>query len=124
MWLGPFAILRKVNTHAYHVKLPSQLKSRHPVFHMSLLEPVKTSTSPNRHQVPPPPVIIKEDEEWEVSNTGLKSQERKIMVFGGMQRFQSRSEKCTCDPTGNLKNFPELVKDFHSSYPDKPGRNS
>ncbi|MBW0512209.1 hypothetical protein O181_051924 [Austropuccinia psidii MF-1] len=36
-WLGPFPILKKVRTHAYHLKLPSQWKSIHPVFHISLL---------------------------------------------------------------------------------------
>ncbi|MBW0573796.1 hypothetical protein O181_113511 [Austropuccinia psidii MF-1] len=66
-WLGPFPILKKVSTHAYQLKLPSQWKSIHPVFHISLLEPVKTSTIPNRHQGPPPPIIIEEEEEWEVS---------------------------------------------------------
>ncbi|MBW0553549.1 hypothetical protein O181_093264 [Austropuccinia psidii MF-1] len=40
--LGPFPILKKVSTHAYNLKLPSQWKSIHPVFHISLLEPVKT----------------------------------------------------------------------------------
>ncbi|MBW0569940.1 hypothetical protein O181_109655 [Austropuccinia psidii MF-1] len=50
-WLGPFQILKKVSTHAYHLKLPSQWKSIHPVFHISLLEPVKTSTIPNRHHL-------------------------------------------------------------------------
>ncbi|MBW0550165.1 hypothetical protein O181_089880 [Austropuccinia psidii MF-1] len=48
-WLGPFLILKKVSTHAYHLKLPSQWKSIHPVFHISLLEPVKTSKIPNRY---------------------------------------------------------------------------
>ncbi|MBW0470459.1 hypothetical protein O181_010174 [Austropuccinia psidii MF-1] len=43
--------------------LPSQWKSIHPVFHISLLEPVKTSTIPNWHQEPPPPIIIEEEEE-------------------------------------------------------------
>ncbi|MBW0541938.1 hypothetical protein O181_081653 [Austropuccinia psidii MF-1] len=57
----------KVSTHAYHLKLPYQRKSIQPVFHISLLEPVKTSTIPNRHQEPPPPIIIEEEEEWEVS---------------------------------------------------------
>ncbi|MBW0579860.1 hypothetical protein O181_119575 [Austropuccinia psidii MF-1] len=66
-WLGPFPILKKVSTHSYHLKLPSQWKSIHPVFHISLLEPVKTSTIPNWHQEPPPPTIIEEEEEWEVS---------------------------------------------------------
>ncbi|MBW0578701.1 hypothetical protein O181_118416 [Austropuccinia psidii MF-1] len=66
-WLGPFTILKKVSTHAYHLKLLPQWKSIHPVFHIFLLEPVKTSTIPNRHQEPPPPIIIEEEEEWEVS---------------------------------------------------------
>ncbi|MBW0577888.1 hypothetical protein O181_117603, partial [Austropuccinia psidii MF-1] len=66
-WLGPFPILKKVSTHAYSLKLPSQSKSIHPVSHISLLEPVKTSTTPNRHQGPPPTIIIEEEEEWEVS---------------------------------------------------------
>ncbi|MBW0460672.1 hypothetical protein O181_000387 [Austropuccinia psidii MF-1] len=66
IWLGPFLILKEVSTHAYQLKLPSQWKSIHPVFHISLFEPVKTSTVPNRHQEPPPSIIIGE-EEWEVS---------------------------------------------------------
>ncbi|MBW0569938.1 hypothetical protein O181_109653 [Austropuccinia psidii MF-1] len=56
--LGPFPILKKVSTNAYHLKLPSQWKSIHPVIHISLLEPVKTSTIPNKNQEPPPPMII------------------------------------------------------------------
>ncbi|MBW0474584.1 hypothetical protein O181_014299 [Austropuccinia psidii MF-1] len=66
-WLGPFPILKKVSTQAYHLKLPSQWSSIHPVFHISLLEPIKTSTIPNQNQEPPPPIIIEEEEEWEVS---------------------------------------------------------
>ncbi|MBW0570754.1 hypothetical protein O181_110469 [Austropuccinia psidii MF-1] len=66
-WLSPFPILKKFSIHAYHLKLPSQWKSIHPVFHISLLEPVKTSTIPNRHQETPPPIIVEEEEEWEVS---------------------------------------------------------
>ncbi|MBW0479987.1 hypothetical protein O181_019702 [Austropuccinia psidii MF-1] len=66
-WLGPLPILTKVSFHAYYLKLPSQRKSIHPVFHISLLEPVKTPTIPNWHQEPPHPIIIEEEEEWEVS---------------------------------------------------------
>ncbi|MBW0481041.1 hypothetical protein O181_020756 [Austropuccinia psidii MF-1] len=62
-WLGPFPILNKVRTHAYHLKLPPQWKSIHPLFHISLLEPVKTSTIPKRNQQPPSPIIIEEEEE-------------------------------------------------------------
>ncbi|MBW0551449.1 hypothetical protein O181_091164 [Austropuccinia psidii MF-1] len=66
-WLGPFQILKKVSTHSYHLNLPSQWRSINPVFHISLLEPVKTSKIPNWNQDPPPVVIIEEEEELEVS---------------------------------------------------------
>ncbi|MBW0483241.1 hypothetical protein O181_022956 [Austropuccinia psidii MF-1] len=65
--LGPFPILKKVSNHAYNLKFPSQWKYIHPVFHISLLEPVKTSKITNQNQEPTPPIIIEEEEEWEVS---------------------------------------------------------
>ncbi|MBW0483146.1 hypothetical protein O181_022861 [Austropuccinia psidii MF-1] len=61
-WLGPFPTLKKISTHAYHLKLQFQWRSIHPVFHISLLEPVKTSKIPNWHQEPPPPIILEEEE--------------------------------------------------------------
>ncbi|MBW0520668.1 hypothetical protein O181_060383 [Austropuccinia psidii MF-1] len=50
-WLASFPILKKVSTHSHHLKLPSQWRSFHPVFHISLFEPVKTSrdSSSNHH---------------------------------------------------------------------------
>ncbi|MBW0472798.1 hypothetical protein O181_012513 [Austropuccinia psidii MF-1] len=65
-WFFPFPILNKVSTHAYQLKLSSQWNSNHPDIHISLLEPVKTSSIPNRHQEPPPSYII-EEEEFEIS---------------------------------------------------------
>ncbi|MBW0499731.1 hypothetical protein O181_039446 [Austropuccinia psidii MF-1] len=67
-WFGPFPILRKFINHAYHLRLPSQWKSVHPVFHIYLLELVRRTAIPNRHkEPPPPPIIIEEEEELEVS---------------------------------------------------------
>ncbi|MBW0571826.1 hypothetical protein O181_111541 [Austropuccinia psidii MF-1] len=124
-WLGPFPILKKVSTHAYHLKLPSQWKSIHPVFHISLLEPVKTSTIPNRHQEPPPPIIIEEEEEWEVSQIlSSKLKRRRLWYLVEWKGFSQDSERSTWEPAENLKNCLELVKDCHSLYPDKPGPNS
>ncbi|MBW0587392.1 hypothetical protein O181_127107, partial [Austropuccinia psidii MF-1] len=124
-WLGPFTILKKVSTHSYHLKLPSQWKSIHLVFYISLLEPAKTSTIPNRHQDPPPPIIIKEEEEWEVSQIlDSKFKRGKLWYLVEWKGFSQDSERSTWEPTQNLKNCPELFKDFHSLYPDKRGPNS
>ncbi|MBW0547571.1 hypothetical protein O181_087286 [Austropuccinia psidii MF-1] len=57
----------KIGSHAHHLKLPQQWKSVHPVFHVSLLEPVKQSSIPNGHQLPQPPVLVEEQEEWQVA---------------------------------------------------------
>ncbi|MBW0479260.1 hypothetical protein O181_018975 [Austropuccinia psidii MF-1] len=46
-FLGSFEVLKKVGSHAYHLKLPLQWKSVHPVFHVSLLEPVNKSIIQN-----------------------------------------------------------------------------
>ncbi|MBW0560473.1 hypothetical protein O181_100188 [Austropuccinia psidii MF-1] len=115
----------KVSTNAYHLKLPSQWKSIHPVFHISLLEPVKTSVIPNRHQEPPPPIIIEEQEEWEVSQIlDSKLKRGTLWYLVEWEGFSQDSEGYTWEPAENLKNCPELVKDFHSLYPEKPGPNS
>ncbi|MBW0497430.1 hypothetical protein O181_037145 [Austropuccinia psidii MF-1] len=66
-WLGQFEVLKKIGSHAYHLKLPQKWKSVHPVFHVSLLEQVKQSSIPNCNQLPPPPVLVEEQEEWEVA---------------------------------------------------------
>ncbi|MBW0542546.1 hypothetical protein O181_082261, partial [Austropuccinia psidii MF-1] len=124
-WLGPFPILKKVSTHAYHLKLPSQWKSIHPVFHIYLLEPVKTSTIPNRHQEPPPLITIEEEVEWEVSQVlDSKLKRRKLWYLVEWKCSSQDPERSIWEPAENLKNCPDLFKGFHSLYPDKPGPNS
>ncbi|MBW0466379.1 hypothetical protein O181_006094 [Austropuccinia psidii MF-1] len=108
-----------------HSCLPSQWKSIHPVFNISLLEQVKTSTIPNQNQEPPPPIIIEEEEEWEVSRIlDSKLQRGKLWYLVEFKGFIQDPERSTWEPTENLKNCPELIKDFYSLYPDKPGPKS
>ncbi|MBW0479523.1 hypothetical protein O181_019238 [Austropuccinia psidii MF-1] len=122
-WLSPLPILKKLSTSAYHLKLPSQCKFIHPVFHISLLELVKTSKIPNLNQEPPPPIII--DEEWEFPQIlDSKLKRRKLGYLVEWKGFSQDQERSTCEPAKKLKNCPEIVKDFHSLYPDKPGPNS
>ncbi|MBW0531069.1 hypothetical protein O181_070784 [Austropuccinia psidii MF-1] len=105
--------------------LPPQWKSIYPVFHISLLEPEKTSKIQNWHREPPAPIIIEEEEEWEVSQIlDSKLKKRKLWYLVEWKGFSKDSERFTWEPTENLKNCPELGKDFHSLYSDKPGPNS
>ncbi|MBW0558095.1 hypothetical protein O181_097810 [Austropuccinia psidii MF-1] len=105
--------------------LPSQWKYIHPVFHISLLEPVKTSTITNQHHEPPPPNTIEEEEEGELSQVlDSKLKRRKLWYLVEWKGFSQDPERSTWEPAKNLKNCPDIVKDFHSLYPDKPGPNS
>ncbi|MBW0477992.1 hypothetical protein O181_017707 [Austropuccinia psidii MF-1] len=38
--------------------------------------------------------------------------------------FRQDPERSTCEPAENLKNFPEIVQDFHQFYPENPGKDS
>ncbi|MBW0476143.1 hypothetical protein O181_015858 [Austropuccinia psidii MF-1] len=124
-WLGPCPILKKFSTHAYHLKLPSQWKYIHPVFHIFLLKTVKTSTIPDWHQELPPLIIIEEEEEWEVSQIlDSKIKRGKLWYLVEWKGFSQDTERSSWEPTKIFKNCPEPLKGFHSLYPDKQGRNS
>ncbi|MBW0509009.1 hypothetical protein O181_048724 [Austropuccinia psidii MF-1] len=104
--------------------LPSQRKPIHPVFHISLLEPVNKSKIPNWHQEPPPPITIEEEEEWEVSQImDSKIKRGKLWYLVEWKGLSQDQDRSTWKPAKNLKNRPEIIKYFHSLYPDKPGPN-
>ncbi|MBW0496652.1 hypothetical protein O181_036367 [Austropuccinia psidii MF-1] len=120
-WVGPFEVLKKIGIHEYHIKLLQLWKSVHPVFHVSLLEPVKQSTIPSLNQLPPPPVIMEEQEEWEVGQfLDSKLKRGKLQYLVEWERFSEELERTTGEPASNLTNSTGLVNDFHSLYPHKP----
>ncbi|MBW0504244.1 hypothetical protein O181_043959 [Austropuccinia psidii MF-1] len=113
-WLGTFEVIKKIGTHAYHLKLPQKWKSVHPVFHVSLLEVVKQSSIPNCHRFPPPPALVEEQEEWEVDQVLNSNLRRgKLWYLVEWKGFSEDPERTTWEPASNLTNSPDLVKDFH-----------
>jgi hypothetical protein len=65
--LGPFEIIAHLRSHSITVRLPDSMCSVHPVFHVSQLEPATPNTIPNRIQLPPPPVEVNGEPEYEIS---------------------------------------------------------
>ncbi|MBW0532305.1 hypothetical protein O181_072020, partial [Austropuccinia psidii MF-1] len=99
--------------------------SVHPVSYVSLLEPVKESSIPNRHNLPPPPVLVEEQEEWEVAQSlDSKLRRGKLWYLVEWKGFSEDPERTTWESASNLTSSLDLVKDFHSLYPDKPGPNT
>ncbi|MBW0482718.1 hypothetical protein O181_022433 [Austropuccinia psidii MF-1] len=107
-----------------HSSLPSHSKSIYPIFHISLLETVKTSKISNQHQDPPPLILFKEREEGEVSQTlDSKLKRGRLWYFVEWKGFSQDPERSTWEPNTNLNNCPELVNYFHSFNTENPGPN-
>ncbi|MBW0465079.1 hypothetical protein O181_004794 [Austropuccinia psidii MF-1] len=68
---------------------------------------------------------LKNKREWEVSQILYsKLKRRHLWYLVEWKGFSQDPEVSTWEPAKNLKNFPELVKDFDSLCLDKPGPSS
>ena len=57
-YFGPYKIITQAGPLSWTLRLPDSMRAVHPVFHISMLESVVSDLIPNRHQTPPPPVIV------------------------------------------------------------------
>ena len=64
--LGPFLIVEMVSSHGARLRLLLALQPIHPVFHVSLLQPIDPSSILNRLDDPPPPLEVDDSMEYEV----------------------------------------------------------
>jgi len=117
--IGPNTILEKVGSRAYLLDLPATIRI-HPVFHISLLEPTASiEPIPGHQQTPPPPVIIQEQQEWEVEKI-LDSRHHGNQIQYRVKWTGFHDPDRTWYPARNLENYPDLVRQFHEEYPEKP----
>ena len=123
--LGPFEIIAKVGPSSFTLRLPNHLRAVHPVFHVSQLEPATPNTIPNRVQPPPPPIEVDDDFEYEISeilDSKLDQRRKcKLLYLVRWTGYEGTDQETDWLPATELKHAPEVVQDFHKSYPDKPG---
>ena len=124
-YLGPFKVIGKPGTHSYLIKLPNHLRTIHPVFHVSQIKPVPLSNIPNRVNPPPPPIEIDSNLEFEVAKILDSKLDRRrskpLLYLVRWSSYEGTPDKQSWMPAADLDNAAELVSDFPSLYPGKPG---
>ena len=108
--LGPYIIEKKISELSYKLDLPHTMKI-HPVVHVSSLEPY-FEDSFGRNQTPSPPIIIDDEEEYEVEEILDKRKHYKKIQYLVKWKGYPLSE-ASWEPESNL-NCPELLKAFNS----------
>jgi hypothetical protein len=124
-YLGPFEILAKAGSHSFTLRLPDTIRGVHPVFHVSMLEPATPNEIPNRVQSPPPPVDVQGELEYEISEVLDSKIDRrrscKLLYLVRWLGYENTDEEFSWLPAIELEHAKELISDFHSAYPHKPG---
>jgi len=66
-YLEPYKIIAQPSTLSFTLYLPKSMRSVHPVFHVSMLEPATSNTFSERIQLAPTLVIIDREHKYEIS---------------------------------------------------------
>ena len=117
---SPYKVKKVVNTHAIELKLPEDI-CIHPVFHVNLLEPATIDLPHLGHiQLLPPPIKVDSETKWEVEAI-VDSR-----YFGRSKKLQYRVRwtgypELNWEDATNITNSPDLLHNFHTRYPGKPG---
>ena len=125
-YLGPFKVIAQVGTHSFMLRLPDHMWAVHPLFHVSMLEPTHINVIPEHTQLPPPPVEIDSELEYEISEI-LDSKIDKcwkhcnIVYLVRWTSYEGSDEETSWVLANELGHASEIITDFHKAYPNKPG---
>ena len=124
--LRPYPIIAQVGSLSFTLHLPDSMRAVHPVFHVSQLKPAIPNTIPNRTQPPPPPVEIDGELEFEISKILDSKVDRrcktcKLLYLVRWSGYKGTDEETSWLLATELGNATELLDEYHSRYPDKPG---
>ena len=114
---GPTEITEVLSKHIVRIKLPPNLSKKvTDIYNILQLVLCPKSGISRQYQIPPPPVIIDGEPEYEV--------EEILDVKKTRNRFKYLVKWVNDDPTWqpmeDLTNCQELLQDFYSRYPQKP----
>lgn len=120
--LGPFKIVAKIGS-SYQLELPSSMRV-HDVFHPSLLRKAATDPLPGQRAEPPAPVVVDDQEEWEIDDVldaRLTGRNQRLQ-FRVRWKDEERPDRQWYYADGDeFANAQDVVADFYQRYPNKPG---
>ena len=115
---GPFKIIEQLSPVTFRLDWPANLPKIHPVFHASKLFPYKEPDFESQKFTNPPPIIIDEEEEYEVDKilksrrTGRKKQLQYLIRWKGYGPNDD-----TWEPVENLPRALEVIQEFYKRHP-------
>jgi len=112
-FVGPYRVKVIISSNAVELELPSTIRI-HLVVNVSRIRRYKSQVEGQRKEMPQP-VVIEEEEEWEVEKIMNK---RKVWERDKylVQWKECTAEEDTWENRENLKNAMELVKEFEKGY--------
>jgi hypothetical protein len=119
--LGPFKVVKRIGLQAYQLALPPTMRQLHNVFHVSLLDLVRSTPLAPRLPPAPPALYVKDDQEYfEIEDIldSRRDDDRRLKYLIKWKGFPVSDS--SWEP---LSNVPArgLVKEFHRRHPGKPG---
>jgi len=112
-FVGPYKMKKVVSSNAVELELPSTVKI-HPVVNISRIRRYVGQVEGQKKEQPAP-VIIEEEEEWEVerilNKQRVRGKDKYLVCWKG---FMAESD--TWEGRENLKNAQEAIKEFEKEY--------
>ncbi|KAJ1595253.1 hypothetical protein NDA11_006774 [Ustilago hordei] len=118
---GPYPVQEQVGCQTYRITLPANLRV-HDVFHVSMLEPARTSSLPQRAEQPTIPSLPDEDLDFEVEALIDKCSHNGTTEYKVLWRGYSE-EAASWEPVENL-NCPDLIQEYEVSEGGRVSRQS
>ena len=114
--VGPFRIKALVGSLCW-LELPTSMKS-HDVFHHSLLWKASANPLPGQHNNPALPVVVDDEEEWEVDDILDARKRGKKVQF--CVKWKGYNEDKTWYDASGFEHSKKLVDNFYICNPTKP----
>uniref|UniRef100_A0A8C5PJ19 Polyprotein n=1 Tax=Leptobrachium leishanense TaxID=445787 RepID=A0A8C5PJ19_9ANUR len=116
-FIGPYRILRCINPVSYALQLPASLRIPNS-FHVSLLKPLMCNRFTCPDSLPPPPVVVDGNPEYEVES--ILDSRRFCNRLQYLVHWKGYGPTDRTWVSSRDVHAPRLVSAFHRRFPDKP----